>query len=723
MSDKNHITYIDMLNRLNDMERLAVYSDERCFEASSYEKLSKYDEINDCYIDWGANNDDGYDLPQDVDGGYIFADIKGSGALVRIWSAYPKNGHIKIFIDDEKVPVVDFPFISLFENDTPPFSYSQFCYDASRGKNCYVPITFNKSCKVRAYGDWGRYYQINYIKFPENTTVEPFKLPLTTQQQKTFSNINRKFEQDIPNAVKATSENFCTINETTHSKQSSETSVTSSQHNFSDSGNLCTINETTHSKQPSETSVAPSRHKFPETSFNAVTILGNKSITIFEQYSPGAITQIKAKINNLQNPGDDWDALSQLTIAAYWDGEEKPSVWSTLGGFFASITGLSQSKTLAAGVTENGTLYANWYMPFENGAEFIIKNNSNTPYSISFEITTVPLTTQKASELLRFHAKWTKLADPVKNDRWPDSLLLSVDGKGRFVGTSMHIYKKIGTGDPEYHPDWWWGEGDEKFFVDNEKFPSWFGTGSEDYFGYAWGSWQTFAKPYHSQPFTNGGMWGIGNRLNNRFHIMDSVPFGEKFEAYIEKYHRDEFSNQVCTNFWYAEKNRIDNYCPVSLNERTNYYEKPYQKPSLYYDGESIIILDTTGMMKAETQKMIDFDGNWTNNSQLIFTAEEKNATMNLRINIPQNGNYNVSAAFTKANDYGIVQHYIDDMPIGEQIDLYNEQVINSGEISLGKINLKQSYHKLTIIMTGKNLNSKNYFYGLDYIRFTISNK
>lgn len=34
--------------------------------------------------------------------------------------------------------------------------------------------------------------------------------------------------------------------------------------------------------------------------------------------------------------------------------------------------------------------------------------------------------------------------------------------------------------------DWWWGEGDEKLFVDGEKFPSTFGTGSEDYVGYAW---------------------------------------------------------------------------------------------------------------------------------------------------------------------------------------------------------------------------------------------
>ena len=32
----------------------------------------------------------------------------------------------------------------------------------------------------------------------------------------------------------------------------------------------------------------------------------------------------------------------------------------------------------------------------------------------------------------------------------------------------------------------WWGEGDEKVFVDGEKFPSHFGTGTEDYYGYAW---------------------------------------------------------------------------------------------------------------------------------------------------------------------------------------------------------------------------------------------
>ena len=32
----------------------------------------------------------------------------------------------------------------------------------------------------------------------------------------------------------------------------------------------------------------------------------------------------------------------------------------------------------------------------------------------------------------------------------------------------------------------WWGEGDEKIYIDGEKFPGTFGTGTEDYYGYAY---------------------------------------------------------------------------------------------------------------------------------------------------------------------------------------------------------------------------------------------
>ena len=41
------------------------------------------------------------------------------------------------------------------------------------------------------------------------------------------------------------------------------------------------------------------------------------------------------------------------------------------------------------------------------------------------------------------------------------------------------------------------GEGDEKVYVDGETFPSHFGTGTEDYYGYAWGRYE----PWINHPF------------------------------------------------------------------------------------------------------------------------------------------------------------------------------------------------------------------------------
>ena len=79
-------------------------------------------------------------------------------------------------------------------------------------------------------------------------------------------------------------------------------------------------------------------------------------------------------------------------------------------------------------------------------------------------------------------------------------------------------------------PGPWWGEGDEKFFVDGEKFPSTFGTGSEDYFGYAWSNPTLFQHAYHNQPIAMGNK---GHIVVNRWHVSDNVPFQTGFEAAI----------------------------------------------------------------------------------------------------------------------------------------------------------------------------------------------
>jgi len=58
----------------------------------------------------------------------------------------------------------------------------------------------------------------------------------------------------------------------------------------------------------------------------------------------------------------------------------------------------------------------------------------------------------------------------------PDWTLLKTAGKGRFLGVMLHVMN-VNTCMPyDGNDPCWWGEGDEKFFVDGEKFPSTFGT-------------------------------------------------------------------------------------------------------------------------------------------------------------------------------------------------------------------------------------------------------
>jgi hypothetical protein len=107
--------------------------------------------------------------------------------------------------------------------------------------------------------------------------------------------------------------------------------------------------------------------------------------------------------------------------------------------------------------------------------------------------------------------------------------------------------------------DWWWGEGDEKFFVDGETFPSTFGTGSEDYVGYAWAAeppFPMFESAYASQPYLP--INANGQTSVNRLHVCDDVPFHHSFAGYIEKYKPNKWGHHnqcsyAAVVFWYGE--------------------------------------------------------------------------------------------------------------------------------------------------------------------------
>ena len=191
-------------------------------------------------------------------------------------------------------------------------------------------------------------------------------------------------------------------------------------------------------------------------------------------------------------------------------------------------------------------------MPFTNGAKIHFVNEGQMATNSNMKSHSEELKGD-LTRFGRFHAKWHRdtflPAEPERQIDWP---FLKTTGRGRFVGVMLHVWNPRGG---------WWGEGDEKFFVDGEKFPSTFGTGSEDYFGYAWSSPKLFQHAYHNQTYNDGN--SKGHISVNRWHISDQVPFQNQFEGDASKNTMPTTARRATPRrLWYLAPGGGDAYSP-----------------------------------------------------------------------------------------------------------------------------------------------------------------
>jgi hypothetical protein len=647
------LTYVDLVHRLTDLEHLATVPapGEKTAQFSSYDRASRYDEATGKYIRWDANGDgDGFIRKED--GKFVLAEMTGPGCLWRIWSPAPKAGHVRIYLDGDTNPAVDLPFAEYFSGKQAPFTRPAIVHIVSQGCNNYTPIPFQKSCKIVADENWGAYYHFGYTTFPPGTQVPTFKRELSPAENAALDEadtiLNHCGPREFPNG---------------HSSSSAE------------------------------------------------GLLAGNGSSGTEPGGSGAINCIRVKFDPPLTPADR-DLLREISIQIQWDGESSLSVWSPLGDFFGTAPGANVYRSLPCGYTEDGWFYANWFMPFTNGAKIQFVNEGSNPHKLKYEISSEEIKGDW-SRYARFHAKWHRdeflPAEPERQIDWP---LLKTTGAGRFVGVMLHVWNPRGG---------WWGEGDEKFFVDGEKFPSTFGTGSEDYFGYAWSSPVLFNHAYHNQTYNDGN--SKGHISVNRWHISDQVPFEKQFEAGLEKYFaNDRPTRYAATVFWYLAPGGGDLYSPVPVAERTNYFAQPAAKkiPGTL-EGEELKILAHSGG-NPQVQDMTPWGESWSNDAQLWWTDAKPGDKLELGLPVAKAGKYQVLAQLTKAVDYGIVQFWLDGERLGQPIDLFHDGVVPTGELGLGARALSAGDHKLTVEITGANpLAVKSFMFGLDYVKLVAA--
>jgi hypothetical protein len=650
------LTYKDLVHRLYDLEALSQppKPGELGALASSYDRASKYDAATDKYIEWSANGDGGGIIRQEGDES-VLAEIDGPGCIVRTWSATAQQGHVKIYLDGSTTPAVDLPFVGYFNLEHEPNG---------------VNAPFNRP-------------NLDYVTKANgfnNFTPMPFQKSCKIVGDKGWGNYYQfTYVKFAPGTTVPTFKLPLAAEDSAALDEADKI--------FGNCG------------------VDPAgERKGQETKTTAVTVTAGDKATVADLGGSGAITAIKVKFDLPTDPAKLKDFLRQLAIRITWDGDKEPAVWAPLGDFFGDAVLPAKYQSLPLGITTDGQWYSYWYMPYGSGAKIEVENDGGDPVAMNWDVTHAPLD-QPAKSLLRFHAKWHRDAFLTeRKDRWPDWTLLTTTGTGRYVGTQLHVWNPLGG---------WWGEGDEKWFVDGEKFPSTIGTGSEDYFGYAWSSGSTFNQALHGQPVNENNQ---GNVSVHRWHITDNIPFQKEFEGNIEKY----FPNSRHTLFaavayWYLSPGGTDPYKEVPVADRIGYYA-----PLAVVGPDGKVEAEYLPVTKggAGAQDMTMFGPDWSGNNQLFWTTQKSGDHLELELKGMKAGKYKMSVVYTHAGDYGIVQVSVNGTPVGTPTDLYGDKVAVSPAVDLGTVDLTDGANAIGLDTTGKNDKSSNYIVGVDYFKF-----
>jgi len=407
----------------------------------------------------------------------------------------------------------------------------------------------------------------------------------------------------------------------------------------------------------------------------------------------------------LQVEGQDLSAaLRGLALSGVFDGYR--TISTPLGDFFGTAPGLNPYGSLPLGVSQEGLLWSSWWMPFQEKAAFFVDNTTGQQVTLRGRILSASAPWTERS--MHFHAKW-RIDKKISTRPMRDWNYLDTSGQGVFVGDALYVANPVKT---------WWGEGDEKIYVDGETFPSLFGTGTEDYYGYAWGSPELFTNAYHTQSRCDGpGVYG--HTALTRWHIMDKIPYRKSLRFDMEIWHWAEVDmDYAVVSYWYAKPGGRDGFPPAGTEPDDLILDliPPYRvfKIEGVIEGEEMEVLSRGGI----TEKQAAHD-DYSGEAQLWWREAAPGDTLVLAFECEEAGPYHVAVVLTKAEDYGIHQLAINDLSAGEPFDLYKSGAWgNTEEIDLGVFELQKGRNLFTATIVGSNEEAiPKHMFGMDYIR------
>lgn len=361
------------LSSLSDISSLPKYLENTiCAQVSSW--------------DTTGGNDDGFSgkysfLRKNPDGSLVIFDLQGCGVINRIWTPTPNTDTLDFYIDNNDHPSFSVSFIDLFSGKRSPFT-APLCGNQIGGYYCYVPIPFEKSCKIVSRGSTIQFHQIQYRLYEKGAKVKSFNPELTTEEKTAFEKIAELWNKKSRN-----------INDF----YSSALIETSGQFEL----------------EPGTTKTA------------------------FELNHGGRILGIE------MDPASVFEGIAgNIDLKITWDGENSPAIYCPVSDFFGYAFGKTSMQSLLSG-TDDTRNYCYFPMPFDNKAKIelvyrAIEAASLKPVKVSVRIWYSDEKREAAKEG-KFYAQWNKDLN-VKTGQ--PHIFLNTTGKGHYIGTILQAQGK-----------------------------------------------------------------------------------------------------------------------------------------------------------------------------------------------------------------------------------------------------------------------------------------
>jgi len=262
---------------------------------------------------------------------------------------------------------------------------------------------------------------------------------------------------------------------------------------------------------------------------------------------PGAVRQLEMRLTSVP-PKDLEQALRATVLRANFDGEE--TIWCPLSDFAGCGVGARELKNWYRTVDKDGVMTCRWVMPYQKSGRLSLANLG--PQRVTVSLTARVGDWKWDSHSMHFHANWRCEAD-VPSRPYRDWNFISVTGRGVLVGDVLAVFNPIPA---------WYGEGDEKIWIDGESFPSHFGTGTEDYYNISWAPNTVYQTPFANSVRVDESH-SQGHNTFTRSRNLDTIPFRKGLRFDFEFEHWKETKIDLAgTTYWYGSPGAVSNLKP-----------------------------------------------------------------------------------------------------------------------------------------------------------------